>query len=362
MLDNDKITPSQLWVFIVLTVTGVGSFSLPRQVAEVSGVDGWITTILGGLIALLDFYLISILAKRFPGDSLVEILNKTLGKILGTILSLIFWIYMLSIVAMTLRIFGEVIKMSLLINTPIEVIFITILLTALMLARGGLEPIVRFDEVTVTIVFITIVSVFLLSLPESDFTNLLPMMRTEPVKLLYGTFQTVYSYVGFELVLLIIPFIQKPKEIFKSGIIAFLILTSASTFLVILSFARFGADDTKRLLWPVLSMIRSIEVPGSFIERLEGIVMTLWVLFAFTTIVPYIYGIGVVQSKILKQTEFKHFCTASIPVIYFVAMLPDNIAETYRYIDVTVKYIGVISVFIIPALLLIVSSVRKLGA
>lgn len=362
MFDNDRITPSQLWVFIVLTVTGVGLSSLPRQVAEVSGEDGWITTILGGLITLLDFYVISILARRFPRDNLTGIMRRTLGKIPAAVLSAVFWLYMLLLVSMTLRIFGEVIKMSLLRSTPIEVIMITLLLAALILARGGIEPIVRFDEATVPIVLITIVSVTLLALKGSDFTNLLPVLRTPPWKILYGTFQTSYSYLGFELVLLIIPYIQKPKEMFKSGIIAFSIVIFVYTFIVMLTFARFGVEDTKRLLWPINIMIRSVEASGFFVEKLEAVMITLWVLFAFTTIVAYIYGVGAVQSMVFRQSETKHFCTASIPLIYFAAMFPDNIAETYAHIDATVGCIGIVSVYVIPVLLLIVSSIRKTGA
>lgn len=361
MIDNDKITGSQLWVFIVMTVIGVGVFSLPRQVAEITGPDGWLTTIIGGVIALLDFYILSRLVKRFPEDTVVEIASKTLGKFLGTLMILIFWIYILLITSMTLRIFGEVVKMTLLLQTPIEIILISILLLSLLLARGGIEPIVRFDEIVFPLILITLVFVSLLAVPRSDFSNLLPAFRTEPLKLLQGAYQTTYAYGGYEIILLIIPFIQKPGKAFKSGITAISVIGAVYLAMVILSFAKFSVYDVKKLIWPTLSMIRTIEVPGSFIDRLEGVVMTLWILLAYTTIVPFVYSLSIMPSRLMNQKEFKHFCSIVIPIIYLVSLIPDNVVEAYSLVGSIVKYFGTVSIFVMPVLLLIVSSIRKLG-
>lgn len=361
MINNDKITGAQLWILIVLTVLGVGIFSLPREVTEITGADGWITTILGGALAFLNFYFISRLVKRFPGDTLVEIANKALGKFLGIPLILIFWAYLLAVVAITLRIFGEVVKMTLLSQTPIEVIILSLIIVSLILARGGIEPIVRFDEITFFIILLSLIVIILLAIPRSDFSNILPILRTEPVKLLYGAYKTTYAFGGYEIVLLIIPFLQKPDKILKSGVIAFTIICVIYVLIVILSLAKFGSYDVKNLIWPTLSMIRSINVPGSFIEKLEGVAMALWVLLAFTTIVPFVYGLGLIPSRLLKQKEFKHFCTIIIPIIYLGALIPDNIVEAHKYLGIIINYLGVISIFVLPILLFIVSSIRRMG-
>lgn len=361
MIDNDKVSNSQLWILIMLTVIGVGIFSIPRSVAETAGPDGWMTTILGGLIALLDYYIISRLARKFPGDTLVEIAKKVAGKYLGFLLTLIFWIYMVSIIAMTMRIFGEVVKMSLLTRTPVEVILISFIIVVFFLARGGIEPIVRFDEVAFPIIFFTIIFSFLFILPKSDFTNLLPAFRTPPRKIFLGAYQTTYAYGGFEFILLIIPFIKNPERIFRSGLPAFILTILIYLLVVILSIAKFGVESVKKLIWPTLIAIRSINIPASFIERLEGVIMTQWILFAFTTIAPFIYGAALIPSRLLGHKEFRHFCAMVLPVVYFVAMMPDNVVESYKYLDIITTYLGLPAVFIIPLLLLIVSAMRKIG-
>lgn len=361
MTDNDKISSIQLWIFIVLTIIGVGIFSLPRAVAQAADQDGWIVVLLGGVIALIDFYIISRIIKRFPGDTLVEIARKVLGKYLALPILTVFLLYLLFITAMTLRIFGEVVKMSILVKTPVEVILITLLLLVFWLARGGVEPISRFDEIIFPILISVLITVGLLAIPRSDLTNILPLLRTPPSGLLKGAYQTAYSYGGFEFVLLMIPFIKKPEKAFKAGMAAIITVGIIYTTATILSYAKFGVEEAKAMIWPTLSLIRAVEVPGSFIERLEGIVMSQWVLLAFTTIAPASYGLASLSARMLKHKEFRHLCAIVMPVIYILAMIPDNIVESYKYLEYVSVYLQTPSMFLIPLLLLLVSAIRKAG-
>ena len=358
---NEKISNYQLTMFIVLTILGVGIFSLPRVVAEATNSDGWITTILGGMIAIGEYYIISKLARKFPNFTFVEIAKEVVGKVLAIPIIFVFLLNTIIVSSMVLRIFGEVIKMSLLFKTPIEVILISFLLLAFLLARGGIEPIVRFDEFVFPIMIFSVILLLALAIPDSDFTNILPIMRTKPMDFINGVMETSFAYTDFEFVLFIVPFIKNREKIFKSGFIAILIVVAVYVGIVILSFAKLGVESVKHTMWPTLSMIRSINVPDSFIERLEGIIMPLWILFAFTTIAPSLYVLSKIISKTINHKEFKHFCTMLIPIVYIIAITPNSVVDAYKLLNFTVKYIGSISVFVIPILLYTVASIRKMG-
>jgi spore germination protein (amino acid permease) len=362
MAGNDRISNSQLWIFMVLTTIGVGAFTLPRAVAETAGPDGWLATIVGGLIMLLDYYIVSRLIKRYPGDALFEMAVKTFGKVIAVPVVLIFWAHGVIIIAGTLRIFGEVVKMTLLIRTPIEVILLCTLVPALILVRSGIEPIVRFDEIVFPIIILTLFLIIVFTLPGGDMSNLLPFMKSGPANFWSGVYNTIYSYSGFEFVLLIAPFLKNRSKALKSGIAAFSIVITVYTLLVVVCYGRFGIAETKELIWPTLSVIKSVDVPGSFIERLEGVAMTAWVLFAFTTLIAILYSISVIPSRILGHKEFKHFCSLVIPVVYIIAMIPNSVVEVYDFLGKALQYIGLPAVFGVPVLLLIVSAIRRSGA
>ncbi|MDI6617320.1 MAG: endospore germination permease [Clostridiales bacterium] len=362
MIENDKITNTQLWIFIVLTVIGVGIFALPRIVVESADEDGWISVILGGIASIFLFLIMCRLVRKFPDDTIVEISRKVFGNILSVPVILIFTLYMVTIIGITLRIFGEVVKMTLLLRTPVEVIMITMLVLVIWLTRYGIEPIVRFDEFVFPLIMVTLFFVLFFSIPRTDFSNMLPVFGSSAARILDGAYKATYSYAGFELILLIAPQVKDKGKMFKSGIIAFIVIILTYISVVILAIGKFGIIDTKKLIWPTLTMIRSIEVPGSFIERLEGIVMSQWIILAFTTIVPISYAISYILSRIFKHKNFKHFTSISIPIIYLISLIPDNIVEAYDFLDKITKYLETPVILIIPVLLLITAVLRKMGA
>lgn len=361
MAGNDKISNSQMWIFITLTVVGVGAFALPRIAADAAGPDGWLAVLMGGLFSLIDFYIISRLVNRFPNSTFIQMSTRILGKFLSVPVTGIFWFYTIFLSSGVLRIFGEVVKMTLLVRTPVEIILVCILIPALILMRSGIEPIVRFDEIIFPIIAITFILIIVLLIPNSDFSNLLPVMRTDFREVLKGSYGTIFSYCGFELVLLMAPFIKNHDKTFSAGITAFSIIIGMYLLIVILSFGQLGIAETKHLIWPTLSAINSVDVPGSFIERMVGVAMTAWVLLTFTSIVPYLYFAAFIASRALGQSELKPFCSMVIPVVYTVAMIPDSVVEVYKYFDSVFMYFGTFSVIGIPMLLFIVSSIRNLG-
>jgi spore germination protein len=361
MIDNDKISSTQVWMFVVLTMIGIGIFTLPRAVAEAAGTDGWIATILGGLLGLLDFYIMSRLVIKFPEDTMVEVARKVLGKYLALPVVAIFWIYLLLSTAGMLRIFGEVIKMTLLNRTPLEVIVITMIIVTLILVRCGLEVIARFDQAVFYVLFLTSVLGLGFAVIQADFTNILPFMRTPPIKFLSGAYQTIYTYAGFEMILLISPYVKEPKKVFRAGVTAFAIVIPTYVAAVLFSFGFFKLEALKKLMWPTMALIRAIEVPGSFIENLEGIIITQWVLFSYTSIIAYVFGLALIPQRIMKKKEFKYFIPLVLPLTYMLAMLPDNIIEAYDYLNKSILYAGAPALLVIPPLLLVTASIRKLG-
>lgn len=71
----------------ILTISGVqvgfGVLTLPREVAQGASTDGWISIIIGwALTTLVSLCIVQIMAKH-PGDTLLDVLTRYLGKWLG---------------------------------------------------------------------------------------------------------------------------------------------------------------------------------------------------------------------------------------------------------------------------------------
>lgn len=356
-----KISAMQLGILLIVTIIGVGILTLPRNVVEIAGPDGWILILLAGAFTMVLSLVLYSLAKRFPTQTIIEYSRDLVGRPLSVLIGVIFVTYYVIFSAFCVRIFGEVLKMFLLPKTPIEVITITFLLATSYLVRNGLEGVVRFYEIMIILMFVPYFLSLISGAPQGDFTNMLPVFQTSPTTLLQGTFEIVFSFIGFEVLLLFAPFVSNQKSIKKTLIIAISIITLIYIGSTVTVLATFGAYETKNLIWPLMSYIKSIQVPGAFIEQLEGVIMTIWVMFIYTTLATIYFAAAFICSKLSKTKEHSIFVIALLPITYILSLLPENVAQLYDWLGTFSIYAGALVNIVIPMFLLIVAKVRKKG-
>lgn len=356
-----KISAFQLGVLIIVTTIGVGILTLPRNVVEIADTDGWILIITAGAIIIGISLMINTLANKFPNETIIEFSRDLGGYPLSILIGIILFLYFIVLAAFSVRIFGEVLKMFLLPNTPIEIIIITFLITITYLIRSDFEGIVRFYQIIILIMFIPYFIALFTGTANLEYSNVLPAFQTSPMDILTGTIQVIFSFIGFEAAFLFLPFVSDKENMKKTLIIVISIITFIYLISTLIVLASFGSHAIQTLMWPLMSYIKSIQVPGAFIEQLEGVIMTVWVLFIFTTLGTMNFSSAFVLAGLIKTKEHKIFATALLPIIYILSLQPDNVAQIYDWLGVYSMYAGTIVVIIIPVFLLILAKIRKKG-
>jgi spore germination protein len=360
LTNNDRITVPQTVALLITTILGTGILSLPRNVANAAGSDGWLLVLSGGVFAFVSSLIVGALVKKFPQDTFIEYSQKVLGKILGYPLGVILIIYFVFLSAMTARIFSEVMNAFMLINTPREFIIFTMLMLSVYLMRHGIEPIARIGEILLPILIVPIFAMYLTAIPRADFTELLPFLDTPLKSLALGCFQTIYSFLGFEILLMVGPYMRSPGRVLWTLFVAFGFVIFMYLFIVIIVFASIGVEDSRILLWPAMSIIRTIMAPGGVFERLEALAMALWTIAAFTTLNGLYYAGALAMTHLTKAKEFKFFITIMLPWVYLISIIPENPLDTIRWMQVA-GVVGIMIAVIIPAVILMVSIIRNKG-
>lgn len=359
--DDDKISTLQLGVFVFNVILGVGILGFPAGLAKAVENDAWVVGIVSGLINILFIFFICKLGNKYPELGLVGTLRRLFGKVLGTILALPALAYFVIFAALAMRIFAETIKLYLLNNTPLEFIILPLMLLAVFLARSGVEPSARFFEVVTPIIILVMLYLIIVSLPKNDYSNLRPFF-THPVSdYISGLRSGTFAFSGFEILLIMFPFLRKPKEAFKVSSITMLGITALYTIVTILCLAKLGAKETASMIYPTVTLIKASEVPGGFIERQEGVLLAVWVIFVFTTLAGMIYAASVITGDILKQRKRTHAVSIYIPVIYVVSLLGENIAALGKLSDTMSLIFGTYTIMILPPVMLIVSAIKDRG-
>lgn len=359
MKDKEFITPYGLFTTIVVTMVGVGIFSYPRELAENIGTDGWIVTIVSGIISYLLIYIACKAIKNNDYNKFYDIVENNFGKIIGSILALIFIFYSIFSISVGMRIFIEVIKMYLLEKTPTEFLLLITILVGSYLVRGEINALVKFNEICFWAMFVPIILILLCTLNRTDFTNIFPILNNSPYDYIKTIRSSMFTFGGIQIIYMLIPFMRNKKEIPKAALRSIAFVTIFYVVIVVFTLAVFTKSQTKILLWPTITMIKSISIPGAFIERWEGVVMALWVIFYFTTFVNGYYLCADVVKDIFKLGDIKLSSVLIVPFIYLIALYPQNIAELYDINSKVTPLLYLYSLVILPLILIFRRPSRK---
>ena len=363
MRDSKIIGDFGLFSTIVVTVVGIGIFSSPKEVIDKVGSDAWIVTLIGGVAVFLLVYLIYTVVKKNDFDELTNILQNSFGKFIGGIFAIIFAGYSIFISALGMREFAEVIKLFLLRRTPTEFILMITILTATYLIRGEVGDLVKFNEISFWIMFIPIFAVFILIAANADFTNLLPVLNNKPSDYFRSSRYILFCFGGIEIVYLILPYVKNKNN--SPGILrkSLMFVTIFYIIVMILVLAVFSRSQSRILLWPTISMIRSLEIPGTFIERWEGLVMALWILFYFTTFVNAYFFSGEIVKNVFKLKDIKLSSLLIMPIIYVIALYPENLGELYtlQFKTIPVLLTAMFVFILLPILILLIGKWHARG-
>ena len=136
---TDRLSNLQITFLISSTIIGVTVLVLPRTATELVKSGGFIATFVTGILMAIVLVIEALLAKRFPGNTIVEFSKDVIGFIPAKVLGVIFFFHFISVSSTILRIFCDAIKVLLLEATPLEVLIITFLFAVVYLCLNGIS-------------------------------------------------------------------------------------------------------------------------------------------------------------------------------------------------------------------------------
>lgn len=355
---KEKITTSQATMAIASFIISDGFIVTARSGAQAVGTpDVWISLFGGGLVCMFLGVLEAKMSARFPGKTYFQYAPLIVGRWVGFLCSLLFIVYFLWLAAHELRIQAEFMQHFLLNRTPISIMMMAYLGVGLYLITGGINPLVRIQELLFPFTIVVIVVVFALSLKDISLDNLRPVLSEGIFPVMKGMTTTPFAYLGFETILLLTAFMEKTDKAVKSVFISLLLSTILYVLNGVLLVGVLTEKEVMTLTWPLMEFTRGIEIPGGFFENFEVLFFIIWLIRFFSTFtLAYYFGsLGLSQLFRLKIT---YFIYALAPIVFYIGLRPKNIDEVFQ----RAKYIGIYGVVfagLLPILLYAVACVRR---
>jgi len=358
---NNKISLRQLQALLLLEIFGFGVTSLPRRVAEHAAQDGWLSVVAAALFIVGIAAAMAAVTRRFTGQGLsfYALSCKVLGRPLGVAVTIIICARLVAMASLNLRIFAEITRQTMLPQTPFPVIFAAMLLLAAYGASKGIESRARVAEVLILLVFVPLIIVFAASSRQIDFTNLAPVLDAPIRDILSGSFSALFAFSGIEALLIIGPFLSRPKGLVKSSTQAVGIIGICMIAITAITIARFGPVNIVHQMWPVIKMMDTASLPGAIIDRQGALIMTFWIISAYATVGAALFFSSLLLKDVAGRGKHPTYILILIPIIAFAANFPANLAHVYELLNLANTTLGVATIVVIPLLLFAVSSLRR---
>lgn len=270
-----------LFFIISNTQIGIGIFNYERYIFQVAGHDAWISVLLAGVVTHLMIWIITRALDKYGSADLFGINYDLFGKWAGSLLNILYLIYYIVVTSLILRDYIEVVQAWVFPDLSTWILALMIILLSVYAAYGGIRVIIGMCVLGFVVIFVTSIC-FYYPLRYSVWTQLLPIMETDPAKILRGAGRMSFSLAGFEVLMIIYPYIRDKAKANLYSQLSLLYTNVVYIAILIIAIVYFSPCQLRRSIWPSINLLKIAKF--SFLERIEFIIVSLWMLLALTGI------------------------------------------------------------------------------
>lgn len=357
MLEKGKISAFQLGVMMYPTVLATGFLVLPAITAQSAKNDLWLTGILASLIGFLNVYMVTRLHQLYPKETVIQYSEHIVGKIIGRIIGMVYFLYFLHTTGIIAREYGEFVKGNFLFKTPLLLIISTMILLCAFAVRGGAELLAR-SAVVLTPLFLIPTLILLLLIPDADVKNIFPILSHGISPVIKGTITPQAWVSEFFLMTFFLPSLSDSSKARKWGMISMCAVILSMIFVNLITLFLLGPDISNKI-HPILIAFRYIKL-GNLFENMEALLLAMWIVGNFIKIGVFYYAAVFSFGQLFNLSDYRFvvFPLGIFSVVFSMWGLP-NFTKLGSYLKNAAPFEITVILMLIPLLLLIVAVLRK---
>lgn len=359
MESAEKISGTQLGLLVFSFIAPTLILVVPGFMEKIARQDAWITIFPAVLIAVLNVWVMILLSNRYPGQTIIQYSSQILGKLPGKFVGCYLLYFWLNFDFIILNQHIQFINTVFLMRTPSIVVGLTLALLCGLAVYMGIESIARCNEYLSLLIFVLLIPLLLFMLVESDPERLRPVMSKGIVPVLQASIYPI-AYLGQFMILgWLLPYLNQPKKAAKVSFISLFIVSGLFCITVLPLIMIFG-PLTRKLAFPILSVIQYIGIKGSF-ERLEALAVAIWVMGCFIKVSLTFFIICLSLAQLFDIKSYRSFVVpiTILSVIGSVSVFVNYSTDLSSYLRDTYPSLAFSTHLILPLLLLIIDSIKR---
>lgn len=346
MFDQD-ITPYQNISILILVSFVFQSILMPLLLSEIDGPVGWVSIIAAALILYLSLKPINRVMTKYNEDTIISISNRIFPKFISKIIGIYYILMFLTANSILMKDFAEQIKLMMLFKTHISTIIIAILLIASYATKKGIQSIANVASIAVLIALIPYLLIIIFSTYYADYSNIFPILPADVQGVVKSVPGAMLGFFGFSVLLFSnsrVSVKEKNLMINKRYIIISMILYIACYLLIVV---KFGMKEAVNMVWPFISVMKFVNIPGFFFESTEIVGLCFQIVVTFSCICIIAYFTNLAMQETFKTRENGYFIYIQIPILYVMAAALPGMYMMFPYIQWPLIILSALN-FLIP--------------
>lgn len=235
-------------------------------------------------------------------------------------------------------------------RTPFEVVEAAMLLVCVYCALQEWGTILRVAQ----LMFFTAFPMWLLLLSSGlmnfRFINFLPLWPADAAGVVEGAFDSWSLFGGYEAVLVLFPLVYRGRTK-PAAAVAGAFGLSAAVFLlwVVLTVGGLTLEGAKNVTFPLLTVVRQVEIPGTFLERLDTYFLLFWLQTIFVSLTLSLYMMGQALTAFFGFADHRPLTLAIVPLLFLVGDAAHHV-KIYENLGQLSLWVGwLFSLGVVPA-------------
>lgn len=360
MEQNVKISGTQLSMLLFISVTSTITIYVPGYTAKDAKESAWLAaSVIPFIFGYLTLWTVNKLGCIFPKLTIFQYSVVIMGKLIGKSVAIGYLLFLLGIDVLVAREFSDFLEVTTLPLTPRIWLLSSIVLLACYGAYKGLEGIARASQFILGIYLLGFVTAILASLVNFKIDRLLPVLEEGLWPVVRGSSAPASWYGEMCLIAMLFPYVNKPKEVKRKGMIALVAITLFVTIDVVVTVGVLGVNLTSAVALPFWTLAKNIDI-GDVVQRFESFLLVYWIsgIIIKETLIMYLLSMGITQVFSLRNTKAVLSIIALV-VVGIAQYILGNSSQVHIILTDYWPYIRMGFELCVPGVLLIFFMLRK---
>lgn len=324
-LNSENIPPSLLMSIIIHILIGWGFLYLVKTATVHLSHNAYLALIPTSIVILVFLWFIYDLARIFPQQGISIIYQKVFGKIIGKIIGIVFILYVLFFMTISIRDTHLMVQTYFFRRTPFFLFTAVSVIIALYISSKGVKPIGRLASFMLLPPLLLMLLLILLGLSNVNLIMVQPVLAGSPLQWLQACSGLTLILLPVLAMVFYLPFIKQPQVIKKVGL--FSLATVVPLFFLSLfgTIGVFGPDLIWKKSWPIVEFFHVIDFPYLLLEQAGLFFLITWYPFVFVALSQGLFIFGNEAHFIFPQIKRNWFILAALILLYLGANFPIDV-------------------------------------